>query len=90
MSNELESSPIYAGTMKKLEAVKRIAKNGVDYWMARDINNILGYPSWSKFEAVIDRADNWRSQGGDEVGRVDMTGYARWLQQELGWQPAPT
>jgi hypothetical protein len=56
----------------------------------QDDNDRLGRTRRASAEAVIDRADNWRSQGGDEVGRVDMTGYARWLQQELGWQPAPT
>jgi len=56
----------------------------------QDDHDRLGRTRRASAEAVIDRADNWRSQGGDEVGRVDMTGYARWLQQELGWQPAPT
>jgi DNA-damage-inducible protein D len=29
---------------------------GEDYWFAREINEILGYPAWSKFENVIERA----------------------------------
>jgi hypothetical protein len=49
----------------------------------------LGRTQRESAEAAIRRADNWRSQAGDEVGHVDMTGYARWLQQELGWQPLP-
>src|SRR5690606_29827731 len=49
----------------------------------------LGRAQRESAEAAIHRAENWRSQAGDEVGRVDMTGYAQWLQRELGWQPVP-
>lgn len=40
-------------------------------------------------EAVIDRRKDWRRYAGSEVGTVDMNGYARWLHDELGWQPLP-
>jgi len=43
-------------TVKALEQVKREAPNGEDYWMARDIQGILGYAKWDTFEGVIERS----------------------------------
>ena len=48
--------PEYKATMVRLEEVKRTSPKGADYWMAREINDILGYPTWREFEHVIDRA----------------------------------
>jgi DNA-damage-inducible protein D len=43
-------------TMELLEGVKKTSAKGVDYWFARDIHPILGYPTWAYFEPVIERA----------------------------------
>jgi DNA-damage-inducible protein D len=53
---DLAETPEYKATMARLEAVKRTTARGVDYWIARDINDILGYPTWREFENVISRA----------------------------------
>lgn len=42
--------------MQALDGKKRVAPNGEDFWMARDIQVILGYAEWRNFEAVIDKA----------------------------------
>jgi DNA-damage-inducible protein D len=42
--------------MQALDEKKRIAPNGEDFWMARDIQVILGYAEWRNFEAVIEKA----------------------------------
>jgi DNA-damage-inducible protein D len=42
--------------MRALEATKRTAPNGEDYWMARDIQAVLGYTEWRNFESVIKKA----------------------------------
>ncbi len=42
--------------MVALDAKKREAPNGEDYWMARDIQVILGYDRWENFQAVIQKA----------------------------------
>lgn len=42
--------------MQALDGKKRIAPNGEDFWMARDIQIILGYTEWRNFEAVIEKA----------------------------------
>lgn len=38
-----------------LEAKKRSTKEGVDFWKARDLQEILGYSKWDKFTAVVER-----------------------------------
>jgi DNA-damage-inducible protein D len=42
--------------IKALEQRKRMAPNGEDYWMARDIQAILGYDRWENFEGVIEKS----------------------------------
>ena len=63
MSEDLTNSPKYSSTMQQLEGVKRQSTEGEDYWMARDINTILGYPTWREFEDVIERA--WKAFEGN-------------------------
>ncbi len=48
--NELEK------TTKKFEGIKHIDEYGVEYWFARELQNILDYKEWRKFEGVIQKA----------------------------------
>ncbi len=48
--NELEK------TTKKFEEIKHIDEYGVEYWFARELQNILDYKEWRKFEGVIQKA----------------------------------
>ncbi|MBI2120831.1 MAG: hypothetical protein HYT94_04375 [Parcubacteria group bacterium] len=41
---------------KDFESIKKIDTNGVEYWEARELLPILGYPKWEKAEMVIGRA----------------------------------
>ena len=45
-------------TMEKLERIKRVSPNGVDYWHARQMLQILGYADWDGFTPVLRRARN--------------------------------
>jgi len=56
MAQDIIGSPEYGQTMQKLEEIKRISPQGTEYWRARDINLMLGYPAFDKFEPVIERA----------------------------------
>lgn len=53
---EVRSVEELDAVLKALESVKRMAPNGEDYWMARDIQSILGYEEWRNFEGVVERA----------------------------------
>ena len=56
----------YDSTHRKLDAAKLLSKKGGEYWMGRDIQEILGYSTWKKFSGVIDRAMMaCESAGGD-------------------------
>lgn len=49
----------------------------------------LGREPREQTEALIERLEHWRRQTGTAVGMVDMSGYARWLHDELGWGAMP-
>jgi DNA-damage-inducible protein D len=52
--------------MKRLESVKKAGPKGGEYWMARDIQEALGYTKWENFFAAIRRAaESCRSDGKD-------------------------
>jgi len=38
------------------EAHAQQAENGVEYWLARDIQHLLGYAEWRNFTSVISKA----------------------------------
>lgn len=42
--------------INKLEQIKKVSKNGGHYWMGREIQQVLGYDKWDKFENVINKA----------------------------------
>jgi DNA-damage-inducible protein D len=42
--------------IQQLEACRKSTKKGDGYWMARDIQPILGYDKWDNFKQVIDKA----------------------------------
>lgn len=46
----------YEHIIKDLDDLKQLSNKKTEYWMARDIQNILGYRTWENFENVIERA----------------------------------
>lgn len=51
-----------------LTAAKRVTKSGGEYWMARDIQEILGYQRWENFENIIGKArQSCESAGNDPL-----------------------
>lgn len=42
--------------IKELDNVKNITQNKQEYWMGRDIQEVLGYTKWENFLKVIDKA----------------------------------
>ena len=43
-------------TNKSFEDIKHIDENGVEFWYARELQNVLDYKEWRKFENVINKA----------------------------------
>lgn len=49
------------------ESLKKIDENHVEYWEARELMPLLGYPSWQKAEEVIGRAAQACINSGEPV-----------------------
>ncbi len=41
---------------KSFEDIKKIDDNGIEYWNARELQTVLDYKEWRKFENVINKA----------------------------------
>ena len=42
--------------IKRLEEISNKDKNGVEFWYARELKDILEYAQWRRFEDVIEKA----------------------------------
>ena len=52
--NTLETNKKYSN--QNFEDIKHIDENGIEYWYARELQLILDYKEWRKFEGVIEKA----------------------------------
>ena len=51
--NELDNKENYN---KTFEDIKHIDENGIEFWYARELQSVLNYKEWRKFENVISKA----------------------------------
>ena len=49
--NKLEKNKNYSN--QRFEDIKHIDENGIEYWYARELQAVLDYKEWRKFENVI-------------------------------------
>jgi len=49
------------------DAIKQVDDRGAEFWSARDLMPLLGYPRWAEFEAAIERAKVAASNQGHHV-----------------------
>ncbi len=63
MNNKL----IFNSLNKDFESIKKTDKNGVEYWLGRELMLVLGYPNWQKAEEVIARAAKACINSGQDV-----------------------
>ena len=42
---------------KSFEAIKHVDEDGVEFWYARELQAVLDYKEWRKFEGVIKKAE---------------------------------
>ena len=52
--------------MDSFDAIKRVAKKGTEYWLARDLQALLGYADWRNFEDAVNRARQACESSGGE------------------------
>jgi DNA-damage-inducible protein D len=58
-----------ATSEKSFEALKRVNDHGAEYWSARDLQSLLGYSQWRRFEDAIKRAMMSCEQSGNPTGQ---------------------
>lgn len=44
--------------ISNLGTLKRVSKNGTQFWLARELQHLLGYSKWSNFQNAIKRAQD--------------------------------
>lgn len=49
-------SDLKAKEYKSFEEIKRTKENGIEYWYARELCDVLQYKQWRNFSKAIDRA----------------------------------
>src|SRR3970282_676877 len=59
-----ESLPVRGN--KSFEDLKKINEHGAEYWSARDLQPLLGYGQWRRFEDAIKRAITSCKQSGNK------------------------
>ena len=62
MANEI--SPVPKKT--SFEDLKRLNHHGAEYWRARDLQSLLGYSQWRRFEDAVKRAVTSCQQSGND------------------------
>lgn len=61
------STSALVGPLKNFEEIKKLDENGVEYWEARELLPLLGYPNWQKAEELIGRAARACINSGQDV-----------------------
>src|SRR3989344_7962415 len=52
---------------KQFEDIKKIDKNGIEYWEARELMMLLEYTEWRKFSGIIEKAKKSCSKSGQKT-----------------------
>ena len=53
--NELNKNENYSN--QNFENIKHFDENGIEYWYARELQQVLNYTEWRKFENVIKKSE---------------------------------
>ncbi len=60
-------SDLKAFEYEPFEAIKHLSDDGMEFWNARELANVLEYVQWRNFEKVLDRAKLACKNSGYEV-----------------------
>lgn len=61
---KVENLPVPKG--KSFEELKQTNEHGAEYWSARDLQIMLGYSQWRRFDEAVQRAMTSCTQSGNE------------------------
>jgi DNA-damage-inducible protein D len=84
----MNSVPVPTLGGSSFETLKRSNEFGAEYWSARDLQPLLGYDEWRKFEGAIQRAITSCKESGNEpdnhfVGADKMVGLGSGSQRRV-------
>lgn len=84
MNNEITT----ATHASPFDTIKRTRKDGTEYWSARDMQSLMGYTEWRKFEGSIERAiESAKNQGmpirNHFVGAANMVKLGSGAEREV-------
>jgi len=68
MTDNLPAPPAPQPDPKGFEQLKLVNPHGAEYWSARDLQILLGYSQWRRFEEAIARAITSCTQSGNDPG----------------------
>lgn len=60
-------SKIVAKEYSNFESIKHVRKDGSEFWVARELSNVLKYVQWRNFVKVMDKAMIACKNSGNEV-----------------------
>ena len=61
----MEKKDLVAIGNKSFEDLKKVNEHGAEYWSARELQPLLGYTQWRRFEDAIKRAITSCKQSGN-------------------------
>ena len=65
MGIEMSEKSLPALGGKTFEDLKQTNTHGAEYWSARDLQSLLGYSQWRRFEQAIERAKSSCKESGN-------------------------
>lgn len=65
MNSRMNRKQLPAFGDKSFESIKQSNEHGAEYWSARDLQVLLGYSQWRRFEQAIERAITSCEQSGN-------------------------
>lgn len=69
---EGEDIVVRESVIRTLDSIKKIANNGIECWLARDLQELLGYSKWDNFKLAIDKA----KMACESVGTISSHHFA--------------
>ena len=70
-------------TEKIFEEIKHVDENGNEYWLARELQDILDYKRWQKFQNVIENAKMACEQSKFTTSKMPNGGVKNILEYKL-------
>lgn len=64
----MPENPLAAKAGPSFEGLKHLNEHGAEYWSARDLQPLLGYSQWRRFEQAVARAMTSCEQSGNKPG----------------------